>query len=179
MHWRRRIRDWRGGCGAGFIGRHVCQRLAARGDGVIALVRSPKTAAGLPTGVKQLAGDLSLFADPQTVLPECDVVVHLAGVVGAGKLADYGEINFAAVRDLAGCITRQKWKPARLVLASSLAAAGPSPCDGELTESDPPRPVPPRCARAHACAPISAGPRSTGSPTALPTPPRDTERPVF
>jgi nucleoside-diphosphate-sugar epimerase len=129
--------------GTGFIGRHLCRRLVDRGDEVIALVRSPKKAGALPAGVRHLRGDLSLFADPRTELPECDVVVHLAGVVAAGKLADYGAINFAAVRDLVGCVARQKWRPARLVFASSLAAAGPSPYDGELTESDPPRPIDP------------------------------------
>ena len=63
----------------GFIGHHLVGQLVARGDHVIALVRSPaKAAKTLPPGVETLAGDLSLFAEPSTVLPECDVVIHLA-----------------------------------------------------------------------------------------------------
>jgi nucleoside-diphosphate-sugar epimerase len=127
----------------GFIGQHVCRRLVERGDEVVALVRSPEKAAKLGPNVQLLKGDLSLFADPHTELPPVDVVVHLAGVVAAGALAEYDAVNFAAVRDLLDCIVRQKWKPARLVFASSLAAAGPSSGDAELTELDPPHPIDP------------------------------------
>jgi nucleoside-diphosphate-sugar epimerase len=115
--------------GTGFIGHHVCRRFVDRGDHVVALVRSPGKAARLPAGVEPLKGDLSLFADPGLELPPFDVVVHLAGVVAADHLAQYEAINFTAVRDLVECVARQKWKPARLLFASSLAAAGPSARD--------------------------------------------------
>jgi nucleoside-diphosphate-sugar epimerase len=127
----------------GFIGLHLCRRLVERGDEVIALVRSPSKAARLPKGVEVLRGDLSLFADPGTELPPCDVVVHIAGVVAADRLSEYEAINFTAVRDLVTCVARQKWRAARLVFASSLAAAGPSERDVELTELDPSRPIDP------------------------------------
>src|SRR5437868_12914863 len=99
--------------GTGFIGRILCERLVARGDEVVALVRSPKKAAGLPPGVKMLQGDLSLFADPATVLPPCDVVIHLAAVIAADSLEQYEEINFGAVKNLLECVARQSWKPTR------------------------------------------------------------------
>ena len=127
----------------GFIGHHVCRRLVERGDEVVALVRSPDKVARLGPNVQVLKGDLSLFADPTTELPPVDVVVHLAGVVAAGAPAEYDAVNFAAVRSLLDCVARQKWKPARLVFASSLAAAGPSSGDTELTELDPLRPIDP------------------------------------
>jgi nucleoside-diphosphate-sugar epimerase len=125
----------------GFIGRHLCQRLAARGDEVVALVRTPAKAAGLPSGVEVFRGDLSTFAEPKTVLPACDVVVHLAGVIAARREEDYAAINHASVENLLDCIVRQAWKPKRFVFASSLAAAGPSPDDRAWTEEDPPAPV--------------------------------------
>jgi nucleoside-diphosphate-sugar epimerase len=127
--------------GTGFIGRHLCRRLVERGDHVVALVRSPSKTTHLPAGVETLTGDLSLFADPNVELPPFDVVVHLAGVVAADRPAEYEAINFTAVRDVVGCLARQKWKPARLLFASSLAAAGPSPLDIELTEADVLRPI--------------------------------------
>jgi nucleoside-diphosphate-sugar epimerase len=127
----------------GFIGHHLCRRFALRGDQVLALVRSRAKAARLPGGVEPLMGDLSLFSEPTTVLPEVDVVVHLAGVVAADRLAEYEAINFTAVRDVVECVARQKWKPRRLLFASSLAAGGPSARDTELTELDPPRPIDP------------------------------------
>ncbi len=148
----------------GFIGLHLCRRLVARGDEVIALVRSPKKAAGLPAGVATFAGDLSIFADPTTVLPEVDVVIHIAGVVAADRLSEYEAINFTAVRDLVECVARQKWKPARLLFASSLAAAGPSGLDAELTELDPLHPIDPYgAAKARAEAVVRDAPFPTTS----------------
>ncbi len=148
--------------GTGFIGQHVCQKLVARGDEVIALVRSPKKATVLPAGTKVLEGDLSIFADPTTELPPCDVVIHLAGVVAAKTLDQYEAINFDAVKNLLACIGRQKWKPARLLFASSLAASGPSPAGVELTERDPLHPIDPYGdAKARAEALVKAAPFPT------------------
>jgi nucleoside-diphosphate-sugar epimerase len=127
----------------GFIGRHLCRRFVDRGDEVTALVRSPRKAEGLPKEAKVLSGDLSLFADPLAVLPQSDVVIHLAGVIAADKPEDYETINYGAVADLLECLGRQSWKPARMLFASSLAAAGPSERGVALTERDPPRPIDP------------------------------------
>jgi len=69
----------------GFIGHHLCRRLRERGDEVVALVRSPSKIARLPEGVEPFRGDLSTFADPSTVFPRCDVVVHLAGCRRRGQ----------------------------------------------------------------------------------------------
>jgi nucleoside-diphosphate-sugar epimerase len=127
----------------GFIGRHLCRRLAERGDGVLALVRSKRKAAVLAAGVEVLEGDLALFADPSVRIPPCDVVIHLAGVVAADEPVEYEAINYGAVRDLVTCLSRQPWKPARLLFASSLAAGGPTERAKPLTELDPPRPIDP------------------------------------
>jgi nucleoside-diphosphate-sugar epimerase len=127
----------------GFIGRHLCARLAARGDDVIALVRSPDKAASLPGSVARFRGDLASFADPATELPAADVVVHLAGVVAAERSSDYDDANRKAVEDLVACVSRQAWRPARLLFASSLAAAGPSPTNVAWTEDDALDPIDP------------------------------------
>jgi len=127
----------------GFIGSHLCRHLAEQGDTIYALVRTPAKAAGLPEGTNVIAGDLGLFADPSTVLPEVDVVVHLAGVVQADTPAQYEAINFAAVADLISCLQRQTWQPRRLLFASSLAAAGPSAPGRPWTETDPLSPIEP------------------------------------
>lgn len=127
----------------GFVGHHLCHRLVARGDKVVALVRTPGKGARLPSEVDVLRGDLSMFADPKTVLPACDVVIHLAGVVAARNDNDYAAVNHVAVESLLECLGRQEWKPTRFLLASSLAAAGPSPADRPWTEQDPPAPIDP------------------------------------
>ncbi len=125
----------------GFIGTHLCRRLVARGDRVIALVRNPAKACRLPAGVEHFAGDLATFADPGCVLPACDVVVHLAGVVAADTPAEYDTANHVAVKHLVECIGRQSWTPRRLLLASSLAAAGPSAVGRPWTEADATAPI--------------------------------------
>jgi len=127
----------------GFIGTHLCHTLVDDGHAVIALVRTPAKAAKLPASVTVLQGDLTLFAQPDTVLPKVDVVVHLAGVVAAPSLDQYEAINYTAVVALVDCLERQVWTPKRLVFASSLAAAGPSPADRPWTEADPVAPIDP------------------------------------
>jgi dihydroflavonol-4-reductase len=128
--------------GTGFIGGHVCRRLVAAGHQVVALVRDPARAAGLPrTGIEQLEGDLSLFEQPGVVLPRCDVVVHLAGVVSAKHPRQYDLVNFQAVKNMVRCLARQKWQPRRFLFASSLAAAGPSLGGVRKTEADPCEPI--------------------------------------
>ena len=87
----------------GFIGTHLCRALVARGDEVVALVRTPGKASNLPAAVQHLAGGLGLFADPSTRLPEVDVVVHLAGVVAAPSPEVYDQ--------MLPLLTRPKWTP--------------------------------------------------------------------
>jgi nucleoside-diphosphate-sugar epimerase len=121
----------------GFIGGHLCRRLVEGGHQVVALVRDPKKAASLPSsGVERLEGDLSIFDEPDRVLPPCDVVMHIAGVVSAKTADEYDAINFRAVKSLVECVARQKWQPRRLLFASSLAAAGPSVPGVRKNESD-------------------------------------------
>src|SRR5512139_1057361 len=122
----------------GFIGNHLVHRLVRDGHSVVALVRNRDKARELPA-VEVLEGDLTLFEHPRTVLPACDAVIHLAGVVAAERIEDYERINFTAVKHLVACLERQSWKPKRLLFSSSLAAAGPSATP--LTERDPCAPI--------------------------------------
>jgi nucleoside-diphosphate-sugar epimerase len=127
----------------GFVGVHLCRALVSEGHSVVALVRNPAKAKALPAEVETLAGDLGLFAEPDAVLPAVDVVVHLAGVVAAPTADVYEQINFSSVVDLVGCLEKQQWKPKRLLFASSLAAAGPSPAGRAWTEADALAPIDP------------------------------------
>ena len=128
----------------GFIGQHLCHRLVNDGHEVVALVRNPEKASGLPKkGVTHLKGDLSLFKDKNLKLPPCDFVVHLAAVVSAKTVQEYHDVNYQAVVDLIECLKRQSWEPQRFLFCSSLAAAGPSPMDQPLEENHLPRPIDP------------------------------------
>ena len=70
---------------AGFIGRSVVRRLAARDDQVVALVRDPDAASAIvgPT-VDLLANDLSDAASLQAAMSGADGVIHLAGAYRVG-----------------------------------------------------------------------------------------------
>jgi UDP-glucose 4-epimerase len=129
----------------GFIGAHLCRKLVGSGHEVVALVRDPKKAASeLPASdVETLAGDLSVFERPDLVIPPCEIVIHLAGVVSAKSLEQYDAVNFEAVRSLVKSLARQAWRPRRLLFASSLAAAGPTATRVPKTERDAAEPVDP------------------------------------
>jgi nucleoside-diphosphate-sugar epimerase len=86
----------------GFVGSHVAEALAARGDTVRALARpGADTAALEKLGVTVVRGDLS---DPASVRPAVegvDVVVHCAAKVGDwGPLDDYRKVNVEGLRAL-------------------------------------------------------------------------------
>lgn len=126
----------------GFIGQHLCHELVQHDHEIIALVRNPHKASCLPArNITLLKGDLASFRNPDFQIPECDVVIHLAGTVTAKRQSEYDEINFLAVKELYSCILRQSLKPKRLLFASSLAATGPSTFDRHLDESHPPQPI--------------------------------------
>lgn len=135
----------------GFIGGHVCNELYKLGHDITALVRNPDKAITLPLGVEQLQGDLSIFKDQSLVLPEFDVVIHLAAVLTGNGNDDYLKPNYEAVVDLVDCLERQKHKPKRLVFTSSLAASGPSKPGTPLTETDPESPI-----EAYGCSKLKA-----------------------
>jgi dihydroflavonol-4-reductase len=66
--------------GAGFIGRAIVERLAARGDDVVALVRDPAKAAYIKADhVTLLPSDLSSQAAMTAQMRGADAVIHAAG----------------------------------------------------------------------------------------------------
>ena len=71
--------------GTGFIGGHVVRQLCARGDEVVAWVRSPAKAANLAElGAELREGDLSDRAALAAGMAGCDAVIHGAAVYEVG-----------------------------------------------------------------------------------------------
>jgi nucleoside-diphosphate-sugar epimerase len=127
----------------GFIGRHLTKKLIRQHHQVTALLRTPGKRKFLPAKADILEGDMSIFRDEDLVLPEFDVVIHLAGRIFAETNHAYYDANCEATKDLVRCIARQDWELKRFLFASSLAAAGPSGDDNILIEDDEPSPVEP------------------------------------
>lgn len=107
----------------GFVGTAVARRLETDGRDWRALVRDPAKAArrGIPES-RIHRGDLR--SDPSAALEGVDRVIHVAGLV-RGREQDLMAVNAEATRRLAARF--EELAPGgRLVLVSSLAAAGPS-----------------------------------------------------
>jgi nucleoside-diphosphate-sugar epimerase len=85
---------------AGYVGRHLCDRLRDAGVDVTGLVRRP--AQGLTVPVR--SADLSDAAALPRVLDGIDVVVHSAARVGAGTLAAFERDNVVGTRHLVSAL---------------------------------------------------------------------------
>lgn len=69
----------------GFIGGHVAEKLRARGDDVVALVRSPEKASKLrDLGVELVEGDLSDVDTMKSAMQGADAVIHGAAIYKVG-----------------------------------------------------------------------------------------------
>jgi len=123
----------------GFVGSHLVEALAARGDSVTALVRSPGKAGRLgQLGVRQVPGDLHSPDALRQALTGQDVVFHVAGLVAARNEAEFLRAN----RDGTSALLQSLGPESpRFVLVSSMAAAGPSTPDHPLIGNEAPHPV--------------------------------------
>ncbi|MGH7525975.1 MAG: NAD(P)H-binding protein, partial [Gemmatimonadales bacterium] len=115
----------------GFVGSHLVEALRRRGDEVTALVRSARKAEALaPLGVRLVAGHLHDPAALSRAVEGQDVIYHVAGLVAARDEAEFLRANRDGTANLVAASGRGR--VARLVLVSSLAAAGPAPRGGRL-----------------------------------------------
>ena len=124
----------------GFVGSHLAEALRRRGDGVTALVRSPKKAEALAAlGVRLVPGNLDDPGSLASAVEGQDVVFHVAGLVAAKSEDEFmrcnrdGTARLAAAASAAGA--------ARFVLVSSMAAGGPAAPGRPLVGTEPARPV--------------------------------------
>lgn len=126
---------------SGFIGQHLVRVLLARGDRVRALVRSRVRGEPLAKlGAALALGDITQAEGLREAVSGCQVVFHLAGAIASPHLQGFLEVNEAGTRHVAAACASQE-QPPRLVVVSSLAAAGPASCGAPRREPEPPKPV--------------------------------------
>ena len=106
----------------GFVGRAVILALMAKDNQVSALVRDPSRA-NLASGVRQVQGDLQNSVALDDLTEDADVVIHIAGVIGARSRDDFFVANEQGTRALAEAASRNGVK--RFVHISSLSAREP------------------------------------------------------
>lgn len=127
--------------GSGFIGSHLVEALVRRGDRVRCLVRQQSKTDLL----EKLEVELSIgdFDQPESLagcLAGVETVYHVAGVTRALTAAEMFRVNRDGTASLARACAEQL-RPPRLVVVSSLAAAGPAARGQIRCEADPVAPI--------------------------------------
>jgi len=121
---------------SGFIGGHLIQALADRGDQVVAMVRQTALDGAVRRRCAQVvAGDVSDLDSLRAAVAGAEVVYHLAGCTTRPR--DFQRVNAMGTANVVRACAAQSSPPV-LVLASSLAAAGPAPHGRKRTEADRP-----------------------------------------
>ncbi len=132
--------------GSGLIGRELTSVLAAAGDEVVILSRTPQKVAGMPTGVRLLPWDGRTLQDWSADLENTDAVVNLTGENLSGK--GFPPTRWTAQRKillvksrtdsgavLTRAIERSTRKPSVFVQASGIGYYGTNQAK-TLTEDD-------------------------------------------
>jgi nucleoside-diphosphate-sugar epimerase/uncharacterized protein (DUF362 family) len=127
----------------GFIGSHLVRALIARGYRVRGLVRSTSDLTaleGVPIDLR--IGDVRKPETLMSAVTGVDYVFHLAAELLASSEEGFEVTNAQGTRNLLTCAEQGAGaRLRRFLFVSSLAAAGPSPADERLTETDVPKPV--------------------------------------
>lgn len=121
----------------GFIGGRVARVLVDEGKDVRVMVRPTSDRAGLPEHVTAVVGDVTRPESLRAATAGVDAIVHLAAMLKQPWHPDFERTNADGVGHL---LDACEGAP-RVVLVSSVAAAGPAPVDRPRTENDPPAPV--------------------------------------
>ncbi|HEX4817755.1 MAG TPA: NAD-dependent epimerase/dehydratase family protein [Nonomuraea sp.] len=111
----------------GFVGARLVRMILRRGGTVTALARPSSRALALRAlGVQVVEGDLATGAGLTAAVRGADRVIHLAALVKARSSSDYWTVNRDGTARLVHELAAAPGPP-RLVVCSSLAAAGPAP----------------------------------------------------
>jgi nucleoside-diphosphate-sugar epimerase len=127
---------------SGFLGGHVAELLAARGDHVRALVRKSSKRGHLEklANVEFFEGSVEEPDRAALAVEGVDAVVHAAGLVKARSVDEFFAVNVGGTSNLVEAARRQKGRLRRFVLVSSLEACGPSD-DGSPVPGDQENPI--------------------------------------
>lgn len=125
----------------GFIGLHVVRSLVAAGHEVTCLVRRTSRVDSLrQLPVESVTGDLESGEGVPEAVAKRHAIFHLAGSIKGIHRDDFFRSNCGGVRHIVEAAARQSTPPI-LVIASSIAAAGPCVGSRLLQPGDDARPV--------------------------------------
>ena len=125
---------------AGWLGRRLCERLAAAGALVRALVLP-----GQEPALRSLAGQVSVVAGDLRSPEDCRrfcaggagaLLIHAAGVIHPRRVREFYEVNLGGGRNLLGAAGAQRLR--RAVVVSSNSPCGCNPHPGHLFDEESP-----------------------------------------
>lgn len=119
----------------GFLGKHLLPLLIENGAEVTALVRRPDSQ--LSSGARRVIGDCRNREQMRSILKDQEIIIHLAATLFAAHWQDYLAANTEAARNIAS----ESCHAERIVLVSSLAAAGPCATSPGRKETEAAAPV--------------------------------------
>src|SRR5512142_3014873 len=128
----------------GFVGSHILDLLFARGIPAAALLRSSSNRRFIESHGAGLDVRTGSIDDPRSIAAALEGVTHVlhcAGCTKALRLSDFDRVNRHGTRHVVDAVNAQGGRIQRLVLVSSLAAAGPASPGAPAREGDPPHPV--------------------------------------
>jgi nucleoside-diphosphate-sugar epimerase len=126
---------------SGFIGTHLVQALRARRERVRCLVRKDSHSSLLSeAGAELVYGGLDQSHILEEGMNGASAVFHLAAMTAALRYEDMLKVNRDGSKEVAQACARQRTPP-RLILVSSIAAAGPAARGQIRMEADSPHPV--------------------------------------
>jgi len=134
----------------GFIGSHLAEKLLEEGYEVIGMVRPSSDAQSLvelfrkyPSRIRLVVGDVRDRESLMGGIADVDYVYHLAAVLMGTRGSDYFDTNATGTCNvLEAALKRHQQHPLkRVVVTSSIAAAGPSPTGRPIDEDDLPEPI--------------------------------------
>lgn len=127
---------------SGFIGGHLAEELAKRGDEIYGLVRKTSDTRWLEKlNVKLVDGDCRDKESLRRAVRGMDYVFHLAAVISAPDWKTYCDVNTKGTQNLIEACFEKAPGIKRFVFVSSIAACGPSAAGRRLKEDDPCRPI--------------------------------------
>lgn len=128
--------------GTGFVGSRVVPLLIRAGARVTLLCRQTSHTDNYPSSVQVLRTDLRKSQDFLPALCDCDIFIHMAALLFGLGWQDYLRANCGAAENLASMLRAAGDRgPKKVILVSSLAAAGPCDSNEGRTENQPCEPV--------------------------------------
>ncbi len=131
----------------GFVGAHLCKTLTDYKVNVFAMVRKTSNLSLFKSlnpeleRIQIVYGDLTDYASLLENVQGKDVIFNIAGALKGNRQEDYDRINVDGTVNLCKAILENNPKLQRLLITSSIAAAGPGEDNKIACEEDPPRPL--------------------------------------